>query len=236
MRNWKEIADAKTSDDIILALKYMLHDEFDAEYVIVYISPENISRKIETSFSLKVEFVAREDVEIPEPVHEDIVEEKKRFIPAERVTEEVIKKFIDLGGLPASGLHSIVKNIYTGDTYLGFIALYRERPFTSAERRKLSLLKPQITIILRMANYLALLEDFDTYFVEHVLNTLSRKYNLTPSELYILKSILRGKLLKEIAAERGTSIHAVKKLMKSIYKKMNISTRAELLAKLLPRE
>ena len=43
---WNKIANAYTSEDVILAIKYMLHDEFDAEYAVVCISPEHVSKRI----------------------------------------------------------------------------------------------------------------------------------------------------------------------------------------------
>ncbi len=233
-RFWKEISEAASSDDVILSVKYMLHEIFDAEYVVVYIAPEHISRKIEADFNLRFEFVSK-NYTVPKPVEEKIRGERKRFLPANRVTEEVIKKFNELGALPTTGYYSIIKNIFVENTYIGFIAIYRKQNFSSSEKRKLTLLKPFLTMSLRMATYLALLEEFDTYFFEHILNATARRYKLTPSEISVLRNILQGRSMKEIAKSRGTSVHAVKKLMKSLYRKMNISNRAELVPKLLFR-
>ncbi len=231
---WKDISLAPTSDEIILTIKDLMHDEFDAEYVIVYISPDQSAKKIDPQAEFTVEFVSR-DEDHPGPIRERIEEPRKRYVDAHKITEEVIYKFIELGAMDVEGYDSIIENFFIESTYLGFIALYRKNSFTPGEKRKFRNMKPFLRISLRAANYLAILEEFDVYLFERMLNNTAQKYKLTPSETFVLKRIFEGKAMKQIAAERGITIHAVKKYIKSIYRKMGVSGRLELFPKLFSR-
>lgn len=230
---WKIISEATDSDSILLGVKEMLHTIFDAEYVIVYIAPELVSRKLERKIDLRVEFVAREEVEVPPPVSRVVYEEEHRFIDAQKITEEVIKEFIRLGAMQVEGYDAIIENFFIENTYIGFISMHRKDPFSPAEKRKFSNMKYHLKLALRAANYLSILEDFEVYLFEQLLNRAARKYRLSPGEQYVLKSIFKGLDLKEIAVDRGTSIHAIKKSLRSVYKKMGVKRRAELLTKVL---
>jgi len=229
-----EISLAPTSDEIILTIKDLMHEEFDAEYVIVYISPEQVARKVEPEMNLKVEFVSRK-ANHPPSVEDKVVAPKKRFIDARRITDEIIQKFIELGAMDVEGYDSIVESFFMSQIYIGFVALYRKEPFTAGEKRRFRNLRPFLRISLRAANYLAILEDFEVYLFESMVNNAAQKYRLTPSETFVLKRIFQGKVMKQIAAEKGISIHAVKKYMKSIYRKMGVSGRVELIPKIFEK-
>ncbi len=54
-----------------------------------------------------------------------------------------------------------------------------------------------------------------------------KRHELTPRELDVLASIGRGLRLKEVAAELGISVHTVGDHVKSIYRKLEVSNRAE---------
>jgi len=49
--------------------------------------------------------------------------------------------------------------------------------------------------------------------------------NLSPSELRVLEKLCFGKLYKEIAHESHISINTVKKHLKNIYRKLEVSNR-----------
>lgn len=230
---WKTISEATNSDSIILGIKEMLHTVFDAEYVIVYIAPELVSRKLGRKIDLRVEFVAREEIEVPPPVSKVVYENEHRFIDAQKITQEVINEFIRLGAMEIEGYDAIIENFFIENTYIGFISMHRKTPFSPAEKRKFSNMKAHLKLAMRAANYLSILEDFEVYFFDQLLNRTARKYGLSPGEHYVLKSIFKGLDLKEIAADKGTSIHAVKKSLRSVYKKMGVKRRAELLTKVL---
>ncbi len=230
---WKIISEAPNSDSILLGVKEMLHSVFDAKYVIVYIAPELVSKKLERKIDLKVEIVAREGVEAPSSVSTVVYEKEHMYIDAQKITEEVINEFIRLGAMQVEGYDAIIENFFIENTYIGFISMHRKTPFSPAEKRKFSNMKSYLKLALRAANYLSILEDFEVYLLEQLLNRAARKYRLSPGEHYVLKSIFKGLDLKEIAVDRGTSIHAVKKSLRSVYKKMGIKRRAELLTKVL---
>ena len=230
---WKNISNATNSDSILLEVKEMLHTTFDAEYVIVYIAPELVSRKLERKIDLRVEFVAKEEIEVPPPVSKVVHEEEHRYIDAQKITEEVIQEFIRLGAMKIDGYDAIIENFFIENTYIGFVSMHRKIPFSAAEKRKFTNMKPYLKLAIRAANYLSILEDFETYLFDQLLNNAARKYKLSPGERYVLKSLFKGLDLKEIAVEKGTSIHAIKKSLRSVYKKMGVKRRAELLTKVL---
>lgn len=47
---------------------------------------------------------------------------------------------------------------------------------------------------------------------------------MTPSEIEILKLIARGKSVKEIAAERFSSVHTITTHKKNIFRKLGVNT------------
>jgi len=56
--------------------------------------------------------------------------------------------------------------------------------------------------------------------------------SLTPAEQHVVELLIRGLRTKDIAALRGTSLHTVSNQLATIYRKFDVSTRQELLAKL----
>jgi NarL family two-component system response regulator LiaR len=56
---------------------------------------------------------------------------------------------------------------------------------------------------------------------------------LTRQEKKMLIALSSGKLYKEIAAENFISINTVKKHLKNVYKKLNVSSRSEAVKKYL---
>jgi DNA-binding NarL/FixJ family response regulator len=52
---------------------------------------------------------------------------------------------------------------------------------------------------------------------------------LTPAETSVLSAILRGKANREIAIERRSSIHTVANQAASLYRKLHVTSRVELM-------
>ncbi len=229
---WKEISECNTSDEMMIKIKEMMHKLFDAEYVIVFSSPPLPPQKEAAPADMRVEFVpTRENVEAPPPVHKQIEPEEHRYIPPEQISREVLNEFVRLGGMEIEGHDEIILNFVAGGRYIGFISLHRKKKFTRIEKRRISMLKPYLLIAMRLIGCMSLKEEMPNYAFEYLINNLVVKYNLTPAEEFVLKGLVKGLDLREIALERKTSIHAIRKIVRSIYKKVGIQRRAELLTK-----
>ncbi len=229
---WKEISECSTSDDLMIKVKEMLHKLFDAEYVIVFSSPPFPPQKEANPAQMRVEFVkARENVETPPPVKKQVKSEEHRYIPPEQISREVLNEFIRLGGMEIDGYDEIILNFVVEERYIGFISLHRKKKFTRVEKRRISMLKPHLLIVMRLIGYMSLNEEMPLYALEYLINNLVIKYNLTPAEEFVLKGLVKGFDLREIALQRKTSIHAIRKIVRSIYQKIGVQRRAELLAK-----
>ena len=61
----------------------------------------------------------------------------------------------------------------------------------------------------------------------------SREDALSPRERDTLDCLLTGAAEKEVAARLGLSVHTVHSYVKSLYRKLGVSTRAELLVQCL---
>jgi DNA-binding CsgD family transcriptional regulator len=59
------------------------------------------------------------------------------------------------------------------------------------------------------------------------------EYELTPAQARIARQILKGKSLREIAAQSSVSINTVKTHVKAIFAKMQVSSQSELVRVLL---
>ena len=59
---------------------------------------------------------------------------------------------------------------------------------------------------------------------------------LTPAEREVVAAIVRGRSNAEIAAERGCAYRTVANQLASIYRKLGVSSRHELLARLVAGE
>lgn len=55
--------------------------------------------------------------------------------------------------------------------------------------------------------------------------------SLTRAERHVVELLTRGFCTKDIATERGTSLHTVNNQLAAIYRKFGVNTRQELLAK-----
>jgi len=56
--------------------------------------------------------------------------------------------------------------------------------------------------------------------------------SLTRAERHVVELLTRGLCSKDIATERGTSLHTVNNQLAAIYRKFGVNTRQELLAKI----
>ncbi len=231
-----DVAEAPNSDELMKRLKIMLHDMFSAEYVIVFITPEEPSQKIGYPEDVNIQFVrTSEQTELPEPVRDKPLgkeDKSHRYIPAEEITRTVLDELLKLANLNLEGYDEIILNFTLENRYLGFISLHKKGKFTKAEKRRLKALIPFITLVIRLANHLSLTESLSKYALRFIINNLVQNYDLTPSEEFVIHKLVRGYDLKEIARERGTTIHAIRKIVRSIYKKVGVQRRAELLAKI----
>ena len=82
---------------------------------------------------------------------------------------------------------------------------------------------------------LSLIEEMPIYAFNYIVNNLVTRYRLTPTEEFVVKRLVQGKDLKEIAFERKTTIYAIRKIVRSIYRKVGVQRRAELLSKIFPQ-
>lgn len=54
---------------------------------------------------------------------------------------------------------------------------------------------------------------------------------LTPGERHVLALVLQGKTNQQVAKARGTSVRTVANQVASIFRKLNVQSRAELVAR-----
>ncbi len=228
---WKTIADATTSDDLLLAVKNLLHETFDARYVVVFVVPEEPQAHLESEFDLEVVVVGapesfrQEEGNLYSRVHEP----RRRYITPETLLEEVIGGFVEKGVMETQGLDCLVHHFFVEDRYVGFVAMYRKEPFQEREKRSFRRMFPYLQIALRASQYMSVVEDIPRFAFGYMVSHLSRKYGLTPYERYVLREVLRGQDLKLIAQKRGTTVFAIKKVVRSIYRKTGVKRRGELL-------
>ncbi len=71
------------------------------------------------------------------------------------------------------------------------------------------------------------------YFQKQVLTSPKNDYNLSPRETDILQSLVKGNSYKIIASELFISIDTVKKHLKNIYMKLQVTSGTEAVAKAL---
>lgn len=71
-----------------------------------------------------------------------------------------------------------------------------------------------------------------SYFVLKTLDTAKEKYMLTPREFEVIQELLRGKSNEDIAKSLYISIPSVKKILASVYDKMEIKNQKQIFNKL----
>lgn len=77
----------------------------------------------------------------------------------------------------------------------------------------------------------------DRYMVVSTeLPDLATLEELTPAERDVVAAVLRGRNNAEIAAERGCAYRTVANQLASVYRKLGVSSRHELLARLVAGE
>ena len=231
---WQKVADAPSGDDIMVELKLMLHDLFDAEYVIVFVAPEAPLEKISVSESMSVDFFSNyEKFPAPESIKSTLEYEGHRYASADIITRELFDEIRKIGEetgeMDITGYDEILLSFTCGNRYLGFISLHRKEPFTRSEKRRLKNIMPFLKTAMRLASCISVFEELPSYAFEYLVNGLIKKYNLTPSEGYVLRRLLSGMEIEEIAEQRGTTVYAIKKIVSSIYRKTGVSKRLELL-------
>jgi len=232
---WEKIANARDSDAILLEIQKMLFDIFDAQYAIVFIAPEYPSDKLPSDFFFTTEIVAEPEVSsgVPEELKMDIKDEGKKYLSAEVAAQKLIDEFVRMGAMDIEGKDHLIRHIFLEDHYIGFISLHRKKRFTAAEKRLLDSFMPIFKIAMRAAIYASLLEETPKYIFSYLVNELAKRFNLTPNEAEVVKGILSGNDIKLIAKERGVSVAAVKKIIRSIYQKTGVHRRTELLRLIL---
>ena len=231
---WQKIADALTGDDIMVELKRMLHDMFDAEYVIVFVAPEAPLKKVSTSEYMRIDFLSyNENVPEPEPIVDSIEYQGHRYVSADVITRELFDEIRKIGEktgeMDIKGYDEILLSFTSGTRYIGFISLHRKKPFTRSEKKRLRRIMPFLKMAMRLSACLGMFEELHVYAFEYLINELIERFKLTPSEAYVIRRLLSGMEIEEIAEDRGTSVHAIKKIISSIYHKTGVNKRFELL-------
>ncbi len=230
---WKKLANASDSNDLMLSIKELLHNFFKAEYVIVFVSPESPPEKVASPQDISIDFVpAYKDTELPDPVEKIVQNEGHRIVQADLISRELLDELIELGEqtgeMVLQGHDEILLSFTVGNHYIGFISMHRLEPFTSSEKRKLKTMMPFLTLAMRLAAYLSIKEDIGEFAFTYLVNKLISDYRLTPIEGFVVTRLLSGYEPEDIARERGTTIYAIRKVIRSIYKKTGVKRRGEL--------
>ena len=150
-----------------------------------------------------------------------IIRESDMFEDAEREKTPYYQGFMKKHNFHYCMQASIVKN----DEFLGLVALYRDKDtgdFDEKDRFVLDLLIPHLENRLKGDYQTSTSQQFDE------LNYM-KEYSLTQREIEVLALLMEGLSNEEICERLAVTIHTLNKHTASIYSKLGISHRWELI-------
>lgn len=126
------------------------------------------------------------------------------------------------------GLHySIQLNLIYNSTFLGVVTLYRKKSEGDFTDNEIFILKSFIDhLCYRFSKHS---DNINKKISTAQIDSLAFKYKLTNREVEVLALILDGIDNKEIADKLCISIYTLKKHIQNLYRKMNVTTKWELL-------
>lgn len=149
----------------------------------------------------------------------DLISEEKRQ------ETRVYKNFY----IPNNFYHAVGLCIVFKEDPVGIIKLYRKREKADFSERDLFVLDQLQKHFAYRLSYEAKKGDTRYFYAKGYHEKICKKYQLTEREGEIFRYAVEGYTNVEIGEKMNVSIHTVKKHFQSIYGKMNVSNRVQLL-------
>lgn len=127
-------------------------------------------------------------------------------------------------------------DIHYKNKIIGTISLVRDKKspdFSMKELLFLRLLTPHVANILNKLMIIEELKQKNTHSIHQIISENEKELNLTNRESEILHLALKGMSNREISDRLFISSETVKRHLSNLFKKSNVNSRMELLAKLL---
>ncbi len=147
------------------------------------------------------------------------------------ISEESLlsSKFYKTFYAPNKFRYSAAMNIVFREDVLGLIAFYRTKENGDFADRDLFVLDQLQKHFAYRLNYEAKKGDTRYFYAKGYKERLCKQYGLTPREGELMDYAVKGLSNEEIAEIMSISVHTVKKHFHSLYSKMNVKNRVQML-------